>query len=99
MRTVHGTDETLASIQDTMNKLKTLMERSLPAASSNMSNDEDGLTFEDEPLNIDKIAGQTSSLAAECLIVAESVCDKISRSDSVPDFTTEITNAPRSAGH
>jgi tetratricopeptide (TPR) repeat protein len=96
---VHGTDETLASIQDTMNKLKTLMERSLPAASSNMSNDEDGLTFEEEPLNIDKIAGQTSSLAAECLTVAESVCDKISRSDSIPDFTTEITNAPRSPAH
>jgi hypothetical protein len=95
----HGTHEILASIHDKMDKLKTLMERSLPAASSNMSNDEEELTFEDELLDIDKIAGQTSSLAAECLTVAESVCDKISRSDSIPDFTTEITNAARSPGH
>lgn len=96
---VHGTHETLASIQDTMNKLKTLMERLLSVASLEMLKDEDETAFEDEPLNIDKIAGQTSSLATECLTVAESVCDNISRSGSIPDFTTEILNTVRSPGH
>jgi hypothetical protein len=91
--TVHGTHVILASIHDMMSKLKASMEQSLPTIRSSLSSDEGGLMFEDESLNIDKIAGQTSSLAAECLTVAESVCDKISRSESIPDLTGETTSA------
>lgn len=91
--TVHGTHVTLASIHDMMSKLKALMEQSLPVIRSSMSSDEGGLMFEDKSLNIDKIAGQTSSLAAKCLTVAELVCDKITRSESIPDLTGETTSA------
>lgn len=79
---VRGTYTTLASIQDMMDKLKTLIEKSLPVTSPNMSN-EDEPTFGDEILKIDEIAGQTSSIAAECLTVAKSVCGKISSSGSI----------------